>query len=284
MRNSILLLTFATFAIILSGACNQEGADTQVGIDHDKGIIDPVAEEADLIVELSGDTLMMVSEPTAATVAPVKTEGNIKAPVTVKKEAKVEVAEEKLKDEPVIAKAELPVTIAPQSYTIKGSGNNIKVSGTSTLHDWTMATGTLTGNAQLQLDKSGQIVSIDALTFNLPVNTLKSKDEKLDKNAHEALDAEKYKTITFKFTRSTLTTQGNNKYIIKAVGSLTISGVTNEVHLDAVCVVNSNNSMAITGTKSFNMSEYKIKPPQFMLGTMKTGDKVTIDYNLLLAP
>ena len=277
MKNSHLVFTFA---LILSVACNQEEAEKQVGIEHEKEIT--ATNETDLIPELLVDTLVVVERP-----ATVKAEGNVKTPDTAKKEkpVKIVVKEEKPEIVPVIAEVKVPVkSIPPLSFLIKGSGNNIMVSGTSTLHDWTMTTASLAGNAQIQLDNADNLVSIDALTFTFPVSMLKSKDEKLDNNAHKTLNAEQYKTIAFKFTRSTITPQGNNKYTLKAVGSLTISGVTNEVLLDAVCVVNANNTMAITGTKSFNMSEFKIKPPQFMLGTMKTGDKVTINYNLLLAP
>jgi hypothetical protein len=37
------------------------------------------------------------------------------------------------------------------------------------------------------------------------------------------------------------------------------------------------------GSKQFKMTEYGVKPPTLMLGTMKVGDPVTVSFDLALS-
>jgi hypothetical protein len=39
-------------------------------------------------------------------------------------------------------------------------------------------------------------------------------------------------------------------------------------------------SFTISGTKVIKMTDWKVKPPVVMFGTIKTGDQITIGYNL----
>lgn len=71
------------------------------------------------------------------------------------------------------------------------------------------------------------------------------------------------------------------KFLIKTTGNLTISGVTREVAIDVYCVVNNDTSISCSGTETLKMSDYEVKPPSFMLGAMKTGDDITLDFTLV---
>ena len=71
----------------------------------------------------------------------------------------------------------------------------MKLSGTSSLHKWSMNSKTCNGDAQFNVKDGGALTSLNALTFTLPVLTLKSGEKKLDKNAYKALKTETYKTI-----------------------------------------------------------------------------------------
>jgi hypothetical protein len=45
-------------------------------------------------------------------------------------------------------------------------------------------------------------------------------------------------------------------------------------------VVNPDKTITITGAQKIKMSEFGVKPPTFMLGALKVGDVVTVEYNL----
>jgi len=157
---------------------------------------------------------------------------------------------------------------------------NMKLSGTSTLHNWAMNAQTFSGEAQFVL-KERQLTSLKALTFSLAVADLKSGESGLDKNAYKALKSNDYKSISYKQTSATVSPDKGNKFLIKTHGNLTIAGVTKEVTIDVYALVNADETITCTGSEKLNMTDYQVKPPKFMLGAMKTGDAITLDFTLV---
>ncbi|HLY71379.1 MAG TPA: YceI family protein [Puia sp.] len=173
---------------------------------------------------------------------------------------------------------------AQTTYKIIDSKDiDMKLSGTSTLHKWAMDAKTFSGEARFGF-KTGskkELASIESLDFSLEVQNLKSGEKGLDKNAYKALKTSKYKDIFYKLISATLTADDNNKYLVKTNGSLTIAGVTKEVTMDVYCLVNKDESITCNGSKKLKMTDYQVKPPTFMLGAMKTGDAITLDFVLV---
>ncbi len=163
-----------------------------------------------------------------------------------------------------------------QSLYALTAGSSIKVSGTSNLHDWDMNATNFTCDGTLTV-KGEQVQGIDAFSFVLPVNNLKSKESLMDTRAYKAMKAEEFPKIAFKLTDATPVA---GQKTVKAVGTLTIAGVTNTVTLMAAYQVNADESVTYKVSKVIKMTEYKIKPPSFMLGALKTGDDLTIDIVL----
>ncbi|WP_234111611.1 MULTISPECIES: YceI family protein [Chryseobacterium] len=151
----------------------------------------------------------------------------------------------------------------------KISSNNVKttVSGTSTLHDWTMTStagtfsGTVSGNA------------ITDVKYHLGSKTLKSGKGAMDSNAYKAIQADKFPSITFAATSVNI-----GKGTI--TGKLTVTNVTKTVEFP-VTVAKNGNSYTITGTESIKMTEYGITPPSFMMNTVKTGDEIKVTVNVV---
>ena len=171
---------------------------------------------------------------------------------------------------------------AQSIYKISNSKDmDMKLSGTSTLHSWTMDAKTFSGDADFHFESGSQLSSVKSLTFTLAVADLKGSEGGLNKNAYKALKAKDYKDIDYKLLSATITPEKNNKYLIKARGNLTIAGVTKEVTMDVACVVNPDATITCTGSEKLNMTDYAVKPPTFMLGAMKTGDAITLNFTLV---
>jgi polyisoprenoid-binding protein YceI len=181
----------------------------------------------------------------------------------------------------VICMAGFGFSLHAQSiYKISDSkDNNMKLSGTSTFHNWTMNAQTFTGDAQFGFKpgNENQLASIKSLTFSLALLNLTSGEKGLDKNAYKALKTKQYKHIVYKLISATVLPEKENKYLVKAQGSLRIAGVTKSVAMDVHCVVNKDASITCTGSYKLNMTDYQVKPPTFMV-VMKTGDAITLDF------
>lgn len=159
--------------------------------------------------------------------------------------------------------------------------SDIKVTGTSNLHDWKMKAQSTTVNAKFDLKPgTNQLADISALSFSMPVKGLKSDENLMDTRAYSTLKADKHDKIAFNMSSAVITPQANNQYVVKATGTLTISGVSKPVTLVANGVVNPDKTITITGAQKIKMSEFGVKPPSFMLGALKVGDQVTVEYNL----
>ncbi len=166
---------------------------------------------------------------------------------------------------------------------IVSDDQEMSLTGTSTLHAWEMNTKKLTGVAQFGLTPGhqNQIASVQSLSMSLEVLTLKSSNKALDKNAYKALKTDQFRNITYALTAATVSQEKNNRYKLATTGNLKIAGVTNEVNMDVFCTVNQDASITCSGKEALKMTDYNVKPPSFMMGAMKTGDELVLDFTVV---
>ncbi len=149
---------------------------------------------------------------------------------------------------------------------ISQKSTSIVVSGTSTMHDWTMSSnsGAFSGNV------SGN--AITDVKFSVSANSLKStKGKMMDNKAHDALKVSKNPTIYFAASSINIGKGTVN-------GKLAIAGVTKNVSFP-VTVVKKGNAYVIEGTEGVKLSQYGMERPGFM--GMKTGDDVTVKVTIV---
>ncbi len=158
----------------------------------------------------------------------------------------------------------------------------LTVSGTSTLHDWDMksAVGTFEGN--FTLNAAGAITAVNGLSFSTKGESLKSGHDAMDKNAYKALKNDKAPLITYTSNAATITNLDATDYSVKSTGKLTIAGTTLDAEIVATCKVNADKSITVMGSKKISMKEFGMAPPTFMMGTIKTGNDVTLKFDLKL--
>jgi polyisoprenoid-binding protein YceI len=159
---------------------------------------------------------------------------------------------------------------------------NLLVSGTSTLHEWDMKAAKGEVNAVFTFDAKGQITGLSSLTVTVPSEALKSEHSGMDKNAYKALKTSANPTITFVLTSATVTPIDANSVTVKATGKLTIAGFTKEIVLVTVCKVNADKSVTVSGSQKISMTDYKVEPPTFMFGAVKTGNDITLKLSLTI--
>ncbi len=150
---------------------------------------------------------------------------------------------------------------------------NLKVSGTSTLHDWEMPSSTATGS-MTATETAGKLTEIKSLTVTMPAETIKSGKSAMDKKAYEAMKTNKHKNVVF-----TLKSASKSGDTWTLTGTFNIAGSTKSVSLKAKETA-SGGVYGLSGSYSFKLSEYGITPPTAMMGTIKTGDDVKISFNV----
>jgi hypothetical protein len=159
---------------------------------------------------------------------------------------------------------------------------DIKVLGTSNLHKWSMEAKEMSCSAKFSFAAgSSQPQSLAALDLSIPIHNLKSGESSMDSRAYTAMKADKFRTITFVSQSAVIVPGQKNQFQIKSTGTMTIAGVAQPEVLTAACQVNADGSIVCNGSTPIKMTDFQIKPPSFMLGALKTGDALTIDFSLI---
>lgn len=166
-----------------------------------------------------------------------------------------------------------------KAYT--GSDMTIKVLGTSNVHDWTMSSTAATSQGDFKFNEQNQLRALSSFSLSLDAKSLKSEHSSMDSRTYKAINADQYPKIVYKLISAVVTAVAGNKYLIKTKGELTIAGATQAISMDVTAIVGTNNTINCTGEEKIKLTDYKITPPNFMLGTMKVYNDLTIQFNLI---
>jgi hypothetical protein len=173
-------------------------------------------------------------------------------------------------------------SVAGQTKYQSAGGVKLVIEGTSNIHDWDMSSDKGSCTATFVLNNSGIPTGLDALNFTVPAESLKSEHKAMDKNTYKALSTDKYAVISFTAVSATIRPTGGSGYQLSAKGKLTISGVTKDVQLTATGIMNPDRSITYSGAYQLKMTDFKVDPPTIMFGSIKTGDNITVKFNLVL--
>lgn len=168
--------------------------------------------------------------------------------------------------------------IQAQQFNLINKESSLTVLGTSSLHDWHITAEQQSGKIIFKNLETGDV---DKCTVDIAVESLKSGKSSMDKNTYKALNSSSYKTISFQLieVKETLS-KGNGKFTVKADGDLTISGVKKRIPLEFTLNI-VGNKITLTGEKKIKMTDFKIDPPKALLGTITTGDDITIKFSTI---
>lgn len=164
-----------------------------------------------------------------------------------------------------------------QSYSLDNSKSHLSIFGTSTLHDWEIKAEALNGN--MMISTQDESFEIKSLSFKVLVNSLKSGKSMMDNNTYKAMEAEEYPSVSYKLNSAKVIGKTDGTFNLKAKGTLTIANTTKTIEMPVKAAMNSS-QISYQGEITFNMSEYGIEPPTALLGSIKTGDEITIKFNV----
>lgn len=168
-----------------------------------------------------------------------------------------------------------------QSFSLSDKESKMQVKGTSSLHDWVMEMGNMDCNVNLILEGS-RIKDIGEIKFSGKAKELKSESNLMDKKAYSALRSDKFPEIKFIKTSLTGLISDNTKFSGKIEGDLSVAGEIRRVNFPFSGTMKSNRTIDINGEIELKMSQFKIDPPTAMLGTLKTGDAISVSFSIFL--
>ncbi len=166
------------------------------------------------------------------------------------------------------------------SYRINNNNSSVLIQGTSSLHDWEMDAGNLTGNLTVELDQE-QIRGITGGRINLKSEDIKSHNSIMDNKAQSALKSDKYPEISFSIHNVNLQPAGDDTVKGHASETLTIAEVSRDISSTFTGKLSPDKQISINGKFKVDMLSYNIDPPTAMMGALKTGSEVGLSFNLV---
>lgn len=164
--------------------------------------------------------------------------------------------------------------------------STIQVEGTSTLHDWTADAEKI--NSEITFDASAleeETNPVTSLSLTIPVESLESGKGKMNRKMYDALKKDDHPNIMFELSNAELTEADSASATMEmnATGDLTIAGTKKEITLPVTAEKQDDGSFKFTGEYEMNMEDYNVDPPSAMFGTVKTGEMITVTFELYVA-
>ena len=162
-----------------------------------------------------------------------------------------------------------------QNFEITPQNLTVSILGTSNVHDWEMKVTKI--NSELTLSSSKQIIS---LVVKIPVISIKSGKGIMDEKTYDAFDSKKNPNIVFQLTEPSSIKLTDKDSEVTLTGNLSMAGETRKISFKTVGKTTKTGDYQLKGSVPLKMTDFKIKPPTAMLGAMKTGDAVTVKFDV----
>jgi polyisoprenoid-binding protein YceI len=163
------------------------------------------------------------------------------------------------------------------------------IEGGSNLHGWSCKANTF--DAAIDIDESLLKTSavspalLRKVSVKVPVRSLKCGHGGMDNNLYKALKAEDAPDIGYILgTFDVVAGATADSFTVKAVGAVTIAGTEKTVNMDVSASRLANGSLHAEGAVPLLMTDFGVKPPTAMFGTLRTDNKVTVKFSLVVGP
>lgn len=181
-----------------------------------------------------------------------------------------------------------PAAAQGRKMTIQPA-SKLTLTGGSNLHDWACTTNTL--RATIEVDSAFESKAltdvaepITRVSVSIPVKSLKCGKGKMDENLYKALRADEFPEINYVLTTYKVDTDATtaDSFSALTVGELTVAGKTIRAEIPLKALRRDGGSASGEGAIALKMTDFGVKPPTALLGTLRTKDDIRITFNVLL--
>jgi polyisoprenoid-binding protein YceI len=160
---------------------------------------------------------------------------------------------------------------------LKVKANKMTVQGSSSLHDWESQITKADIKGEF-ITNNMELTEVKNVEVKIPVESIKStKGKMMDGKTYDAFKYEKFPFVVFTLTNARINAATG---LIDATGTLAMAGASKTMDLQVKYKVLQNGNVQLILSKKFKMSEFKMDPPTAMMGSIKVGDEVTVNFDL----
>jgi polyisoprenoid-binding protein YceI len=167
---------------------------------------------------------------------------------------------------------------ANDAYILTGN-YEVTIDGTSNLRDWKEKVGDVAGEMNAVVNDDGS-VDLRSIRIRMKVLSIKSDMGRvMDNKTYEALKAAAYPEILFTLSAPMQLVQVRDCQIAVPVkGELVLAGMSKPVTMLMKTFEIRKGNLSFEGTQRINMSDFGVKPPSALFGTMRAAPDITIQF------
>jgi polyisoprenoid-binding protein YceI len=175
--------------------------------------------------------------------------------------------------------ADAPLALAPQS--------RLWIDGTSTVRAFQCKATVLEADIDAAPNAVAGVLggekAVKSVEFRVPAERLECGNGTMNEHMFKAIKAKEFKTITFRVDSYDVAKGGDG---VRGTlnGTLTLGGAERKIAVEAAAADAGAGAGAlrVSGAYQLRLSEYGLKAPTLMFGTMKVGDAVKVGFDLVL--
>jgi polyisoprenoid-binding protein YceI len=168
--------------------------------------------------------------------------------------------------------------------------SELTVEGTSSMHAWHCKTDKLNAYVDVDPGYTRDLTKvarpIAAVKVNIVVKTLSCGNSQMDRNMYSTLKADENQLIKYTLTGYDLLngSVSPTSFGAKTTGTLMIAGETRPIDMKISAERQSDGKAVASGEQTLLLSDFGIKAPSFMFGTLKVGNEVKVKFTLKAGP
>jgi polyisoprenoid-binding protein YceI len=166
---------------------------------------------------------------------------------------------------------------AQEKYKLVQDKSTLIVKGTSTVHDWEMVAEKVDSEILIVFNDQNYFEFKD-VSFTCQAEKILSDNSIMDGKTHKALKASKHPTISFKMSSLSNFKISGTSFSGEINGYVKVAGVTKPIKIRFIGNMINRDKIQVDGVVPLKMSDFDIEPPTAMLGALKTGNEVEIEY------
>jgi polyisoprenoid-binding protein YceI len=177
---------------------------------------------------------------------------------------------------PALAAAALsPLSLQP--------GSRVWVEGTSSTRSWRCESTRAEGSAAAATTVLAQLTDVSRAEITIPVSTLDCHNNTMNGHMRNALKADRAPQIRFRATSVRVTPTSADAGTAVMQGTLSLAGEDRPVTINGT-VARENGQIRVRGSERIVMTEWNVRPPSLMMGTMKVRPAATVGFDVVLKP
>jgi polyisoprenoid-binding protein YceI len=155
----------------------------------------------------------------------------------------------------------------------------VSIHGTFSIHDWSETIGKVSGELVGSVNGDGSAL-VQSIRIVMQVRSIKGDmGSVMNNKTYKALKGDSDPEITFALAGPvTFNRIADGDKAVSVKGSLTLAGVTRAVTMSVISFTATRGTMAIEGQQKISMTDFRIKPPSALFGTMRAAPEITINF------